>query len=348
MPQAPGTDVDMLSQRLLSLLQLTRMALVFTAISNSLTEIALWAQKQAGPTGSYSDYLDHRLLLAIAIISVGLYGFGMSLNDIIDQRRDRLLASHRPLPSGRIGVRQAHAICALMLLSAGLAGLYLAQRRLDGTMSLILLCWTAALIVFYDFAGKYLVAPGLLALGLIRFFHALIPAPSLPLLWHPLLLLNHVTILSLVCYRLEDKRPPLTPIHWWAVLGGLGCADALSIAAVWWKRGSRLGTDSFVESLSVTPALLYPALAIVVFVVLAIIIRRLTPDPRMAGQKLMLFGLLWLIAYDATFVASHVALKPALQLLLLLPIAYLFVQIMRWWGKILSLSQKPQYQRARS
>ena len=34
------------------------------------------------------------------------------------------------------------------------------------------------MIVFYDFAAKYLVTLGLLSLGLIRFFHATIAAPN--------------------------------------------------------------------------------------------------------------------------------------------------------------------------
>ena len=45
--------------------------------------------------------------------------------------------------------------------------------------------------------------------------------------WHPLLLLNHVTILSTICYAWEQKRPSLTRIHWWAVLGGLALVDAM-------------------------------------------------------------------------------------------------------------------------
>ena len=43
----------------------------------------------------------------------------------------------------------------------------------------------------------------------------------MPLLWHPLLLLNHVTILSTVAYLWEQKRPALTKLHWWAVSGCL-------------------------------------------------------------------------------------------------------------------------------
>jgi hypothetical protein len=276
------------------------------------------------------------------LISTGLYGFGMSLNDIIDRRRDRLLAAHRPLPSGRIRVSTAHLVCTLLITLALVAGAI--YSRISGTwMSMILVLWTGALIIFYDLAAKYLVALGLLSLGLIRFFHAVIPAPQLPLLWHPLLLLNHVTVLSLVAYRWEEKRPPLTPIHWAAVPGGLAVIDAMLITLLAWRRTQERG--SIIAALRITPALVAPASAVVVFIILAIIIRRLSATPREAGQRLMLYGLLWLIVYDFTFVAGYVGLLPALFLLLLLPLAYASVQIMRWWGGIVALSQRPQFKR---
>jgi hypothetical protein len=61
----------------------------------------------------------------------------------------------------------------------------------------------------------------------------------------------------------------------------------------------------------------------------------------------MLFGLLWLIVYDAAFVAGYVSWLAAGLLLLLLPAAYFSVQLMRWWSRLVALSQRPQYQRAR-
>jgi len=42
----------------------------------------------------------------------------MTLNDIIDLRRDRQLAPQRPLPSGRVGMITAHVICGLLMLLA--------------------------------------------------------------------------------------------------------------------------------------------------------------------------------------------------------------------------------------
>jgi 4-hydroxybenzoate polyprenyltransferase len=303
------------------------MALVFTAIADSSAALMLTDQDMMT--------LSVRRLLTVIAISVGLYGYGMSLNDIIDRRRDRQIAAHRPLPSGRIGLIAAHVICVLFGLLALSAGILLARHV--PMLSLLLLVWTGGLITFYDFAGKYMVAPGLLTLGLIRFFHATIPAPQLPLLWHPLLLLNHVAILSTVAYAWEQKRPALTRIHWWFVIGGLMVFNTLCVGVVWGRR----------YDLMISRALLWPAGAVLLFVILAVVIRVRSGDIRAAGRNLMLAGLLWLIIYDASFVLAYVSWRHALGLLMLLPIAYLAVIFMRWWAKILLLSQKPEYQRAR-
>jgi 4-hydroxybenzoate polyprenyltransferase len=334
------------------------MALVFTAISNSMCEMLLFARYQAniaGGDGSILPYLDPQRLIAMACVSIGLYGFGMSLNDIIDRRRDRLLAADRPLPSGRIGVGAAHVVCTGLGLLALVGGWYVAHYQpgapVNFPTSFLLLIWTAALIAFYDLAGKYLVAPGLISLGLIRFFHAAIPAPQLPLLWHPLLLLNHVTILSAVAYKWEHKRPALTHAHWWAVLGGLGFVDAVCIGLRCWRRLDRKN-GSIPEALWITPGILLPIAAVIAFIIFAWWIRhRLAAEgragERRAGQVVMLYGLLWLIVYDVAFAVGYVGIVPGLLLLCLLPMAYLSVKLMRAWSRVLSLSQTPEFQRAR-
>ena len=61
----------------------------------------------------------------------------------------------------------------------------------------------------------------------------------------------------------------------------------------------------------------------------------------------MLYGLLWLIVYDAAFALGTVGWRPAMIILALLPIAMFCVQTMRWWTTLVDLSQAPQYQRAR-
>ncbi|MGA2230059.1 MAG: UbiA family prenyltransferase [Tepidisphaeraceae bacterium] len=323
-----------LGRRLLPILQLTRMALVFTALADSGCALLLYSQQQHIPWWTIAP---HRAL-ALALVSIGLYGFGMSLNDIIDHRRDMRLASHRPLPSGRIGVAAAHAVCVLLAVMAFAGALVYSALAPAGHLSLVIFGFTLALILFYDLAGKYLVAPGLLTLGLIRFFHAAFPAPQLPVPWHPLLLLNHVAIVSTIAYHWEQKRPPLTKRHWCTVLGGLAGIDLLVIMAFAWRRHGA-------AALSVEPGLILPAAAVAGFIALAIWTHIKNRNSRQAGQTLMLRGLLWLIVYDAAFVAGYVGLVPAALLLTLLPIAYLCVQLMRWWNQFLALSQRPAFKR---
>jgi 4-hydroxybenzoate polyprenyltransferase len=328
-----------IGRRLLPILQLTRMALVFTALADSESVLLLWIGIHGGPFRLSA-------VLALAMISIGLYGFGVSLNDIIDRRRDAQIAAYRPLPSGRIGVVAAHIVCAGLLGVASIGALIYANNGPGGTLSLALFGFTLALIVFYDFAGKYLVAPGFLTLGFIRFFHAALPAPSLAVFWQPLLLLNHMTLVSAMAYRWEQRRPPLTKRHWWSIIGLLAAVDALLIGAVAWRRqGDEHNLASVLQALSFRPALIPPAAALLVFLVVAQIIRRRNRNARQAGQTLLLAGFLWLIVYDASFVAGYVGLLPAAVILSLLPIAYLSLQVARGWTELLSLTQRPQFKR---
>src|SRR5437763_13660044 len=149
MPAAPV--LTSLSQRVLPVLQLTRMALVFTAIADSMCGLLLRAaQRRTLFHTRLIEQIDKYQLVAVVIISVGLYGYGMSLNDIIDRRRDSQIAAHRPLPSGRIGVVTAHVICFLLALSALLGGIFFVySNTINGWASLILVVSTGLLITFY-------------------------------------------------------------------------------------------------------------------------------------------------------------------------------------------------------
>jgi 4-hydroxybenzoate polyprenyltransferase len=339
-----------LSHRLLTILQLTRMALVFTAISNAAAEVLLRAavQQGAGPD-DLLEALSPWSLAAMTAVSVGLYGFGMTLNDIIDRRRDSRVAAHRPLPSGRIRLGTAHVICAGLALLAVWGGWAYARWSVPhtGKYSLVFLGVTVGLIAFYDYAGKYLVGLGLLSLGMIRFMQAAIAAPDMPVIWHPLLLLNHVTLLSAVCYLWEEKRPPLTPKHWAAAIGGLLVVDLGLIRIVGFRRGDDT-LRGVPAALHLNDALLPALAAAVAFVFVALVVRRRNANGREAGQKLMLYGLLWLIVYDAAFVGGYASWPAAAGLVCLLPVAFGCVQLMRWWSRVVSLSQRPVYQRART
>lgn len=326
--------IGRLSGKLLTVLQLTRMALVFTAIADALCTLLLAHRGQHPPFVA---------MLLMAGVSVGLYGFGMSLNDIIDRRRDQLLAATRPLPSGRLNVTTAHLICGL--LGSGAIACGAIYSFYFGTwLNFLMVLWTAALIVFYDSAGKYLVWPGLITLGLIRFFHAAIPAPNLPLIWHPLVLLNHVALLSTLAYMWEQKRPILTRAHVMLVILGLFVINLLVIVAVGQRRAPRAG--GWLNGLEIQTELMIPLAAALIFAGIAFYIRRSAPTERDAGQRLMLYGLLWLIVYDAAFVAAYVDWSSGLLVLLLMPLAYGSVQLMRWWSRLAAIAQRPAYRRA--
>src|SRR4051794_16587127 len=141
----------LLSRRLFPILQLARMALVFTAISNSLCTLMLATHARYGGAegGPLLSHLSRQQVLAVVLISTGLYGFGMSLNDIIDRRRDQQIAAHRPLPSGRIGVRTAHLICTMLLLFALLSGAYYAFTSPGDPRSFWIVVGTLMLIAGY-------------------------------------------------------------------------------------------------------------------------------------------------------------------------------------------------------
>jgi len=338
---------NLLSRRLLGVLQLTRMALVFTAIADSFCTLVLLGHR--GKVADPDLVLTPARYLTIAAMSVGLYGFGMSLNDIIDRRRDRQIAAHRPLPSGRVGVVTAHVICALLMLLALGAGAF--YWTLSGYwQSFVFVGIAEALIWFYDVAGKYLVAVGLLTLGAIRFFHAIVAAPSIPVLWHPLLLFNHVVILSAVAYSWEQKRPQLSRTHMGVIAAGLILVDGMAIISLgtWRGQGDVVAALRSDPSMEWTNGLLLPIAAVVVFILVGALIRRRTPGLRDAGQKLMLYGLLWLIVYDGCFVSVYAHWVDGLLMLLFLPAAWLSVQLMRWWSKIVSLSQRPAFKRVRT
>jgi hypothetical protein len=321
------------------------MALVFTALADSGCELMLWAKQRVFLNhGIFWDELDPKQCFALALISIGLYGFGMSLNDIIDRRRDRQISPHRPLPSGRIGLGTAHVVCALLFLLALFAGEIYSNVTPGAALSLWLVVFTIALIAFYDFAAKYLVPLGLLSLGLIRFFHAAIAAPNLPVLWHPLLLMNHVAIVSTLAYFWEHKRPPLRRWHWWSVVAGLVLLDIMAVGLIAWHRHA--SRESFPGGiLTLRLGLLGPALAVAVFIALGIWIRRRSPNSRAAGQSLMLAGLMWLIVYDASFVVGFVGIPEGLLIFMFLPVTYAAVIIMRWWSRMMLLSQRPEFKR---
>jgi hypothetical protein len=305
--------VSGLTDRLRPALELMRVPLAVTAISNAQAGYLLWC-------GTTEREWRIGAALALAAMSLGLYCFGMVSNDIVDVRRDRYLAPNRPLVAGRIGMNEAWWLAGGLLGLGLTGGVVFAVGFGGGWASLLLVAWTVLLIFFYNLMGKFVGAVGILTLGLIRFFHAAAAQPSMGVLWHPLLLMDHVVVLSVVCYILERKRPHLGRAHRWTVgliLLGLNALLIGGVAtAIWWRDG--LG--DLPRRMGLGEELLWPGIAVTVFAafVFATVLalrqeeglsnRGLVERQRRTGRKLMFFGLLWLIVYDVAFVYGFLKL----------------------------------------
>ncbi len=78
----------------------------------------------------------------LLLLTVGIYLGGMALNDVLHERKDRLLGKRRPIVTGEVS-RHAARIVTLALFAAGVAGGFAAGA---GVATLVLL----ALIVLYN------------------------------------------------------------------------------------------------------------------------------------------------------------------------------------------------------
>lgn len=282
---------------IVSVLQLTRLALVWTAISD-IWLVVLWSRWIEHRTDS--PWQTWEALGLSAGVAIGIYIFGMVLNDVLDVRRDRLFAPDRPIPSRRISVTHAVVIALLALLLAILCSVAL------GTVNTLLCLACATLIVFYNAAGKYLPALGLMTLGLIRATHMLIAEPHLATLWPVWAVMTHVTFVSMLCHRLERKRPPLAGQEVWAVLGQWAFITLVMIAWMAQRDGPSVeGASGLWHG---------PAAAGLIFALIAVRIGRNAPTPMHAGKRLMRWGLGWLIVYDLSWFVSAELWRAAMLL----------------------------------
>jgi len=140
-------------------------------------------------------------LLAGAIIAVGLFAYGASLNDVLDVRHDATFSPSRPIPAGRIGHAQAMVVTVGSLIVAVLGAAWI------GTWSVCITLLTAAALLFYNATGKYIPAVGVVTMGLVHAAHMYIPAETLAFTWPVWLVMTHAVGIAAAVHVLEGKRP---------------------------------------------------------------------------------------------------------------------------------------------
>ena len=286
--------------RLMTTLQLTRMSVAFGAVSDLWFMIVLaWLiQEVSGPavvglwwTGKSVGILA-AVLVAGAVTALGLFGCGAALNDVIDARHDAAFSPDRPIPAGRIRQGQAVVIAVIALVVAVVGGAVL------GPWSAWLTVFTASLLLFYNTAGRFVPAVGIVTIGIIHAVHMLIPFPETPLLLPVWWMLTHAMLVTTGVHLLEAKRPRISGR---GVLGiGLGW--------LFWTAMLLLlildrGLDLWPTTQSVL-GLLWPGLLMIVFVVFVRwkIVR--APSARHAAEKLRRYGAMWHSLYAAGWCAA--------------------------------------------
>jgi 4-hydroxybenzoate polyprenyltransferase len=332
--------------RALALLQLTRAALAFTAIADAWTILLLRPPEVA----TDPMIITMGKMAVTGVVSFGLYAFGMSLNDLLDARRDRIFAPRRPIPSGRIPPRFAIVVCIGLLIMALLAAAFLTPFHIMTIPSphtadfipwpLLFAAVTAGLIVLYDATSKYLGGFGLLTLGVIRAVHCLVGQPRTPLLFLSMILLTHVAIVSTIAYKLENKRPRLKVRDFAAVIAGLVVGNALALGYMA-LRGSLTP--------EILPMLWGPAIAAGIYILWATFtLARQNLSPRQKGERLMLLGLFWLFLYDASILLANRQPLASLAVALLLVCAIASFFALRYLSRALGGARGPTYRSDRT
>jgi hypothetical protein len=305
---------------MVSLLQLTRLALVFTAVSNSWLMIFLaygLEPQTRRNTGLLQDYPLWAFLILGAAVAAGLHTYGIALNDLLDARYDRLFSPHRPLAAGRVGQNTAVVLCVGSLLLASTAAIFM------GKASTLLFLLAAALVLFYNLLGKFVPAAGILIVGAVRALNMILPNPDLSFAWPVWVTMTHVVACWTIAYQIEGKRPRLQPASWGLVCGGWGIGTLLLL--YWSDRTPSPAAGH--HALWLGPVLAAAAFALAALMTL----RRAGAGGRTrhdAGAAFLRLALLWLIVYDAAWLAGAGLYVQALTHLGLLALAYGSMRLM--------------------
>lgn len=302
--------------QILAAVQLTRLTMAFGAVSDVWLVILMSRALHEGERGA--PVIGMSLWLALfsgAIVAIGLFAYGASLNDVLDARHDSAFSPDRPIPSGRIRVSQAIIVTVGALLIAVLGG------QAMGTWALQLTLLTAVGILFFNAAGKFIPAVGMVVIGLVHAIHMLIPNVALTFTWPVWFVMTHAVCVATAAYTFEGKRPRITPrafaaiacgwFFWSIVILGWGITRG-----GWWPEDrSPLG-------------ILWPVLAAVVFLVVARWKTTGVPGP-VAAEKLIRYGAMWQALYGAMWLFALGLSGPGIGLALFAVFGFTLMTILK-------------------
>lgn len=277
-------------ERIAPVLRLTRVSSAFAVVANAWF-VVLWVR--GVPTEPMHLDLATRplwlLLLATGLNAVSLFGFGATLNDILDRRRDRLLRPDRPLARGLLTEQTAVASATGTLLAS-----FVGAALIDNNAVMLNAILAAAILVFNG-AAKFVPAFGFVALGCIFAGHMFIPASRLAFVAPVWVILTQTTLVATLGH-LWSRKPPRASsralaacvIGWIALSAGLAWLG-WRYAHTLWPRGLEPWTPGVIAALALVMA--------------ALVARRamgLGIGPRMA-EKLPRYSALWMPLYGVAW-----------------------------------------------
>lgn len=218
--------------RLTPILHLTRVSTAFAAVGN-LWFVILWTRATPEELGSATVERESLwiLLPAAAVSAIGLFAYGVCLNDLLDARRDRALRPERPMPSGRVSTQTAVSIVTISLMAAILGA------TVFGIEATVLTAALAVAILLYNAAGKFVPGVGLVMLGLIYAGHMLVPNVELRFIWPVWLVMTHALVVAGARHVLSRKPPKLSRRAVVAAVAGWVFWSAVLVTMGWIRRG---------------------------------------------------------------------------------------------------------------
>ena len=284
--------MQVLAQRLLAALEVSRISVAFGAVANVWLVVLLARADERFASCDAATRPLWQVLSAGALVAIGFLTFGAALNDFLDAKHDRAFAPDRPLPAGRLPSRRAMQIAAIALCGGMLGA---AAFGTAATFSAIAL---AAIILVYDAFAKHVPGLGIVLSGLATAASMAIPVLGIHAVIPIWLSMSQTMGLGALAYVLGEKRPKLTPrAVFFGAAGWLACSAALV-----WLELERNEGEFLAGWMPVERAWMPLAAVVVGAMACAWKLRKLRGAA--AGEKILRYGSLWKSLVAAAWLVS--------------------------------------------
>lgn len=291
--------------------QLSRYTMALAAIAD-VWFVVLWSRhtsvERRWADAALTDAPNWLVLLGSSAMALGMVVFGITLNDLLDLRRDRSLHPDRPIAAGRIAA-ELGLIVALLAALAGILGAVTLGRH-----AVVLCVLTLIGILVYNGSARFIPSFGPVALGLVYAAHMLAANPSLRFLLPVWFIMTHTLIVDALAYRIARRRPLLTRRR--IAIAGVGWVFwSLVLGALAVQRAHATGSASRFSALwpaGLDLATIVPPLAVAIgFAVFAAGQFAKPFDRARVADKFKRYGSIWNCLYAVAWLAGAGYWKPA-------------------------------------